>query len=533
MEPITEDKTGRNQEEKQKAERNNPAPQRPGWHRYLIMSALAVILVFAAVLAVFMTRSRENSSVIAGMDYHEAVVDNKIYTSYSQHDTRWSSSPLGSSKDTMGSSGCLTSCIAASLTAQGIHSFSPGELNQIFNEKQVYNGHGAIVWKKMEQALPYARVRLDCGTTSESIDILLDENKYPIVKVRRKSGAVHWIMLTGTEKDTHDITAMDPIDGFVHMSDYDNRIYGVRVVTGAGETREAKGEETAETGRTPEASPASSEYRPDGTTPDETGKAETNAAANTGRGEEWTEGFRKTEEAFAQKEILPVSIEDLADAPDAQGVVFLSALSQNKFRLYGYAGPEGHYDGIYIMDWEGNMNSFPTISYTSPRLILPKMGWNQENGILEASFHTMTGTSLSREQFYAFLRYDTGHLEPYEFRIEDYKKQLDRRLSYKLDKEKHTVTFYDESEKVVSLPLGDLDSSRIRDVIYTDFVTFKPSQPAIMEFTPGFIMEGTITPQYLESDIRLEAAIDVIRDADASGADVVKFHIRDIEKGGA
>lgn len=90
------------------------------------------------------------------------------------------------------------------------------------------------MWKELEQALPYARVRLDCGTTSESIDRLLDEKMYPIVKVKRKSGAVHWIMLTGTEKDTLDITAMDPIDGFVHMSDYDNRIYGIRVVTGSG-----------------------------------------------------------------------------------------------------------------------------------------------------------------------------------------------------------------------------------------------------------------------------------------------------------
>ena len=83
--------------------------------------------------------------------------------------------------------------------------------------------------------------RLDCGTASESIDRLLEEKMYPIVKVRRKSGAVHWIMLTGTEKDTHDITAMDPIDGFVHMSDYDNRIYGVRVVTGSVETLETNG----------------------------------------------------------------------------------------------------------------------------------------------------------------------------------------------------------------------------------------------------------------------------------------------------
>ena len=100
---------------------------------------------------------------------------------------------------------------------------------------------------------------------------------------------------------------------------------------------------------------------------------------------------------------------------------------------------------------------------------------------MKASFHTMTGTSLSREQFYAFLRYDTGHLEPYEFREEDYEKQLDRRLSYKLDKEKNMVTFYDESEKIVSLPLEDLDSSRIRDVngIYSWFYNRRNDNPSI------------------------------------------------------
>ena len=196
MEPTTEEKNGQNQEDRQDTEPNSNKPHKPGKGRYMIVSALAGILVLAAVLAVFMTRHRETGTVIAGMDYHEAAVDNKIYTSYSQHDTRWSSNPLGSSKDTMGSSGCLTSCIAASLTAQGVHSFSPGELNQIFNENKVYNDRGAIVWKELEQALPYARVRLDCGTTSESIDRLLDEKMYPIVKVKRKSGAVHWIIDT-------------------------------------------------------------------------------------------------------------------------------------------------------------------------------------------------------------------------------------------------------------------------------------------------------------------------------------------------
>lgn len=520
MEPATEEKT----EQRQETEPGRHKTNRPGRGRALIAAALAAVLVLTAALAVFMTRNRENSSVIAGMDYYEPAVDDKIYSSYFQHDTRWSSSPLGSSRDTMGSSGCLTCCIAASLTAQGVQSFSPGEPNQIFNENKVYNDHGSIVWKQLEQALPGARVRLDCSSTSESINRLLAEKKYPIVKVRRKSGAVHWIMLTGTEKDTYDITAMDPIDGFVHMSDYDNTIYGVRVVTGDSGTWETAGTETEETGKAAESAGTAA-----ADSPGEVLKVPDKAAADTGR---TADGFLKTEEAFALSEIQPFSFEELGNGSGIRGVVFLSALSQNQFRIYGYVGPENLYKGIYILDRDGNMNSFPSISYTSPQLILPKIGWNQEQGILEASFHTMTGTSLSRDQFYAFLRYDTGHLEPYEFRAEDYEKQLSRRLSYKLDKEKNTVTFYDESEKLASLPLDDLDSSRIRDVIYTDFVSFEPNQTVTMEFTPGFVMDGMAAPQYLEADVRLEAAIDVTRDSDSSGADVVKFHIRDIEKSG-
>ena len=73
---------------------------------------------------------------------------------------------------------------------------------------------------------------LDGQMSSAFINRMIEQGKYPIVKVRRKSGAVHWIILTGTEEDSYDITAMDPIDGYVHLSDYANTIYSVRVVTG-------------------------------------------------------------------------------------------------------------------------------------------------------------------------------------------------------------------------------------------------------------------------------------------------------------
>lgn len=139
---------------------------------------------------------------------------------------------MGESKDTMADFGCLTCCIAASLRAQGIYEYTPGELNQLFQAGGVYNDKGAILWKALEESLPFVQVELENDVSALSINQLIKEGSYPIVKVRRKSGAQHWIVLTGTEKDTLEIIALDPIDGYVHLNDYRDTIYAVRVVMG-------------------------------------------------------------------------------------------------------------------------------------------------------------------------------------------------------------------------------------------------------------------------------------------------------------
>ena len=62
-------------------------------------------------------------------------------------------------------------------------------------------------------------------------------------------------MLTGTEEEDFDITAMDPIDGYVHLSDYSDLIYGVRVVSakkGAGADRITADSDEAHTAIHPE-----------------------------------------------------------------------------------------------------------------------------------------------------------------------------------------------------------------------------------------------------------------------------------------
>ena len=204
--------------------------------RRIILAGILVLSCILTAAAVWLTRKGKGASQVTGDAYYEGRFPLEAYFDYNQGDDDWAGNSLGSARDTMASSGCLTCCIAASLKAQGIYDHTPGELNRIFNDNGVYNENGAILWAALEEALPGVYVDLSDDTSAASINRMIRDGRYPIVKVRRKSGAVHWIMLTGTEED-FDITAMDPIDGYVHLSDYSDLIYGVRVVSakkGAG-----------------------------------------------------------------------------------------------------------------------------------------------------------------------------------------------------------------------------------------------------------------------------------------------------------
>lgn len=205
--------------------------------RRIILAGILVLSCILTAAAVWLTRKGKGASQVTGDAYYEGRFPLEAYFDYNQGDDDWAGNSLGSARDTMASSGCLTCCIAASLKAQGIYDHMPGELNRIFNDNGVYNENGAILWAALEEALPGVYVDLSDDTSAASINRMIRDGRYPIVKVRRKSGAVHWIMLTGTEEEDFDITAMDPIDGYVHLSDYSDLIYGVRVVSakkGAG-----------------------------------------------------------------------------------------------------------------------------------------------------------------------------------------------------------------------------------------------------------------------------------------------------------
>lgn len=156
---------------------------------------------------------------------------------YCQKDKKWSEERLGDSACSMAGSGCLVSCIASALSSQwGIYkegrSITAGELNRLFGQNGVYNEQGDIVWGKIKEALPQAEVLVTSSVKGEEIEELLEEGRYPAVKVKVGGyGAAHWVLIVGSEDGEY--LCMDPLreDGeLVSLEVHGGVVYRMRCV---------------------------------------------------------------------------------------------------------------------------------------------------------------------------------------------------------------------------------------------------------------------------------------------------------------
>ena len=147
---------------------------------------------------------------------------------YRQDDAEWEEDALGDSSYTMKSSGCLVSCIATALSTSG-DDITPGELNALFSQNDVYDEDGNIQWKNIEKIDGYA-VKVYDNVSKSDINQCLEEGHYPIVRVRRHGwGSYHYVLIAGA-KDKEYI-CMDPLsDRLLKLSDYKGMVYAVRCV---------------------------------------------------------------------------------------------------------------------------------------------------------------------------------------------------------------------------------------------------------------------------------------------------------------
>lgn len=175
--------------------------------RKLILAAGIVAIIAASLLAWrLLSRSEDVAvQVVPRQDYAAADVE-----FFLQNDPQWANDTLGDTPYRMGGSGCLVSCFAASLNAQGFDA-DPGRLNALFSDNGVYNSEGEVLWNKIDDAVPGARVDLPHRVDPDRLEEAVAQGLFPIVKVKFKgNGYQHWVMIIGSDNGNY--LCMDPLN---------------------------------------------------------------------------------------------------------------------------------------------------------------------------------------------------------------------------------------------------------------------------------------------------------------------------------
>lgn len=184
-----------------------------------------VIGAAAAVAAVLSLRLRGGVAVKPG----QINLLSRDVAAYRQDDAAWAADPLGDSRFTMESSGCLVTCIASAVSTETGKAVTPGELNAVFSKNNVYDREGNIQWAAVDAIDGFTAVVYQEAAQAD-IDACLAAGHYPIVRVRMRGlGSFHYVLIVGARDGAY--VCMDPLKSeLTRLSDYCGRVYAVRVV---------------------------------------------------------------------------------------------------------------------------------------------------------------------------------------------------------------------------------------------------------------------------------------------------------------
>ena len=194
-----------------------------------ILTGVAILVLAAAALLVWRHRGGGGEgTTIKSTKAHP--LPEAVY--YLQKDEEWAADPLGESRFTMGSSGCLVTCLATLFDLYG-ESVTPGELNRLFTEQDVYNASGDVIWGNISSVYPEATVTVYKSVDEQAIEAALDQQQYPLVRVKNLGdGYWHWVLLLGSGDDGY--LCMDPLYSEKEarpLSAHGNTVYSWRLVT--------------------------------------------------------------------------------------------------------------------------------------------------------------------------------------------------------------------------------------------------------------------------------------------------------------
>lgn len=188
----------------------------------IIMISICIIL---SVIALAFLRFRGSTRIKPSFD----IIPDTDIVFYRQDDSNWADEHLGNSKYTLGSSGCLVSCIASAISMEHDMEETPSTLNTRLSSDDVYDAEGNMQWESLRQSTGY-QVDLPSDILADVIDSYLSQGIYPIVRVRMYGlGNAHYVLIVKAENGRY--RCMDPLkDELTELSDYGSRIYAIRCV---------------------------------------------------------------------------------------------------------------------------------------------------------------------------------------------------------------------------------------------------------------------------------------------------------------
>lgn len=189
--------------------------------RKIAIIALVIIALFLSAFTFFTFRNGTQISAKSKDDISYPI------TAFRQDDARWGTDTLGFSEYTMKKSGCVTTCIASALS-RGMDEITPGSLNRLFSENDVYDARGNLQWQELKKLGYNADVLTEFS--EDTIYNYLRNCQFPIARVRVNGiGSFHYVLIVGIENGEY--ICMDPLeDNLTPLSDYWSKVYAVRVV---------------------------------------------------------------------------------------------------------------------------------------------------------------------------------------------------------------------------------------------------------------------------------------------------------------
>lgn len=108
--------------------------------------------------------------------------------SYKQTDTRWSSYPIGTQGDTIGTIGCTTTCLAMTESYRKGYTVTPKDMAKSLS----YSPSGSLYWPQS-----YSTELLSESTYLKRIYALLQSGKPLVFGAKKSNGSQHWVVVTG------------------------------------------------------------------------------------------------------------------------------------------------------------------------------------------------------------------------------------------------------------------------------------------------------------------------------------------------